>query len=53
VDGLLKDATRSPGRKPPTASKIKQVTNRTFNEKPRTVDVKLLMAFENVPCDAP
>ena len=34
VDGLLKDATRPPGRKPLTASKIKQVVNLTLNEKP-------------------
>src|ERR1700686_2388340 len=35
VDGLLKDATRPPGRKPLTARKIKQVVNLTLNEKPR------------------
>src|SRR5882762_8696487 len=34
VDGLLKDATRPPGRKPLTAKKIKQVVNLTLNEKP-------------------
>ena len=34
VDGLLKDATRPPGRKPLTARKIKQVGNLTLNEKP-------------------
>ena len=34
VDGLLKDATRPPGRKPLTARKIKQVVNVTLNEKP-------------------
>jgi len=34
VDGLLKDATRPGGRKPLTASKIKQVVNLTLNEKP-------------------
>jgi transposase len=34
VDGLLKDATRPPGRKPLTARKIKQVVNLTLNEKP-------------------
>src|SRR5713101_9901753 len=34
VDGLLKDATRPPGRKPLTASKIQQVVNLTLNEKP-------------------
>src|ERR1700694_732174 len=33
VDGLLKDATRPPGRKPLTARKIKQVVNLTLNEK--------------------
>src|SRR5947207_10296940 len=31
VDGLLKDATRPPGRKPLTARKIKQVVNLTLN----------------------
>src|ERR1700693_3667600 len=35
VDGLLKDATRPPGRKPLTARKIKQVVNLTLHEKPR------------------
>ena len=34
VDGLLKDATRPPGRKPLTARKIKQVVTLTLNEKP-------------------
>src|SRR5512133_2972032 len=34
VDGLLKDATRPPERKPLTARKIKQVVNLTLNEKP-------------------
>jgi transposase len=34
VDGLLKDATRPPGRKPFTARKIKQVVNLTLHEKP-------------------
>src|ERR1700692_4089208 len=34
VDGLLKDATRPPGRKPLTGRKIKQVVNLTLNEKP-------------------
>src|SRR5712692_7653509 len=34
VDGLLKDATRPPGREPLTARKIKQVVNLTLNEKP-------------------
>src|SRR6266699_912833 len=34
VDGLLKDATRPPGRKPLTARKIKQVVNLTLNDKP-------------------
>jgi transposase len=34
VDGLLKDATRPPGRKPLTPRKIKQVVNLTLNEKP-------------------
>src|SRR5271167_3176533 len=34
VDGLLKDATRPPGRKPLTARKINQVVNLTLNEKP-------------------
>jgi hypothetical protein len=34
VDGLLKDATRPPGRKPLTARRIKQVVNLTLNEKP-------------------
>jgi len=34
VDGLLKDATRPPGRKPLTARKIKHVVNLTLNEKP-------------------
>ena len=34
VDGLLKDATRPPGRKPLTARKIKRVVNLTLNEKP-------------------
>ena len=34
VDGLLKEATRLPGRKPLTARKIKQVVNLTLNEKP-------------------
>jgi len=34
VNGLLKDATRPPGRKPLTARKIKQVVNLTLNEKP-------------------
>ena len=34
VDGLSKDATRPPGRKPLTARKIKQVVNLTLNEKP-------------------
>jgi len=35
VDGLLRDATRPPGRKPLTARKIKHVVNLTLNEKPR------------------
>ena len=34
VDGLLKDATRPPGRKPLTARKIKQVVDLTLHEKP-------------------
>lgn len=34
VDGLLRDATRPPGRKPLSARKIKQVVYLTFNEKP-------------------
>src|ERR1700675_4544771 len=34
VDGLLRDATRPPGRKPLTARKIKQVVDLTLNEKP-------------------
>src|SRR6476646_1265317 len=34
VDGLLKDDTRPPGRKPLTARKIKQVVNLTLNDKP-------------------
>jgi hypothetical protein len=34
VDGLLKDATRPPRRKPLTARRIKQVVNLTLNEKP-------------------
>src|SRR5580693_9395382 len=34
VDGLLKDATRPPGRKPLTARKIKQDVDLTLNEKP-------------------
>jgi transposase len=34
VDGLLKDATRPPGRKPLTARKIQQVVDLTLNEKP-------------------
>jgi len=34
VDGLLKDATRPPGRKPLSARKIKQVVDLTLNEKP-------------------
>src|SRR6478736_6795456 len=34
VDGLLKDATRPPGRKPLTARKIRQVVYLTLNEKP-------------------
>jgi Homeodomain-like domain/DDE superfamily endonuclease len=34
VDGLLKDATRPPGRKSLTARKIKQVVNLTLNDKP-------------------
>ena len=32
VDGLLKDATRPPGRKPLTVRKIKQVVNLTLND---------------------
>jgi transposase len=34
VDGLLKDATRPPGRAPLSARKIKQVVNLTLTEKP-------------------
>jgi transposase len=34
VDGLLKDATRPPRRKPLTAEKIKQVAHMTLHEKP-------------------
>jgi transposase len=34
VDGLLKDATRPPGRKPLSARKIKQVVQLTLHEKP-------------------
>jgi len=34
VHGLLKNATRPPGRKPLTARKIKEVVNLTLNEKP-------------------
>ena len=34
VDGLLKDATRPPGRKPLTAEKIKQVVHMTLYDKP-------------------
>jgi len=34
VEGLLKDATRPPGRKPLTAEVIKRVVNLTLHEKP-------------------
>src|SRR2546421_7824320 len=34
VEGLLKDATRPPGRTPLTARKIQQVVKWTLNEKP-------------------
>ena len=34
VDGLLKDATRPPRRKPLTAEKIKQVVDMTLHSKP-------------------
>ena len=34
VDGLLKDATRPPRRKPLTAEKIKQVVDMTLHAKP-------------------
>ena len=34
VDGLLKDATRPPGRKPLTAETIKRVVHLTLHEKP-------------------
>ena len=34
VDGLLKDATRPPRRKPLTAEKIEQVVDMTLHEKP-------------------
>jgi transposase len=34
VDGLLKDATRPPGRKPLTAQTIKRVVHMTLHEKP-------------------
>src|SRR6201989_54906 len=34
VDGLLKDATRPPGREPLTARQIQQVVELTLNEKP-------------------
>ena len=34
VDGLLKDATRPPGRKPLSARKVKHVVYLTLNEKP-------------------
>ena len=34
VDGLLKDATRPPGRKPLTAETIKRVVDMTLHEKP-------------------
>jgi len=34
VDGLLRDATRPPGRKPLTAETIKRVVNMTLHEKP-------------------
>jgi transposase len=34
VDGLLKDATRPPRRKPLTAEKIKQVVDMTLHQKP-------------------
>ncbi len=34
MDGLLKDATRPPGRKPLSARKIKQVVYLVLNEKP-------------------
>jgi transposase len=34
VDGLLKDATRPPGRKPLTAETIKRVVHMTLHEKP-------------------
>src|SRR5437899_8583639 len=34
VDGLLKDATRPPRRKPLTAEKIKQVVHMTLHESP-------------------
>ena len=34
VDGLLKDATGPPGRKPLSARRIKQVVDLTLHEKP-------------------
>ena len=34
MDGLLKDATRPPGRKPLSARRIKQVVDLTLHEKP-------------------
>jgi transposase len=34
IEGLLKDATRPPGRKPLSARKIKQVVHLTLHEKP-------------------
>src|ERR1700736_2610151 len=34
VNGLLKDATRPPGRKPLAVEKIEQVVHMTLNEKP-------------------
>jgi hypothetical protein len=35
VAGLLKDATRPPGRKPLTAETIQRVVNMTLHEKPK------------------
>lgn len=51
VDGLLKDATRPPRRKPLTAEKIKQVVHMTLHEAPPNAthwSVRSLAAVANI-----
>ena len=45
VDGLLKDATRPPRRKPLTAEKIGQVVDMTLHQTPRECQIFCVRGF--------